>query len=194
MSSLYKSTIFKHAFVVGVFAIIVGIGKFSVKPYEAIFPSFVNQLANEYALDARNKYANDTTSNLSASFDAFHPLKGFTVVVTGSTSGIGKALVVATHKLGATIVALGRNPERLTKLKRQLCKDTTDCNFVPIVADSNDLVAISKAAEEIKHLFDRIDFLINNAGIHYSESVFDLTTDYVTKQGYDLAFGGENKQ
>lgn len=52
----------------------------------------------------------------------FNPLslEGKTILVTGSTSGIGKATAIACSKLGAAIIVTGRNQERLQRTLGQI--------------------------------------------------------------------------
>lgn len=119
------------------------------------------------------------------------PLNGITVVITGPTSGLGLGLAKKLHGLGATIIAVGRSATKLAKLSEEVgegagASTSTDDNkkrLIPIVADFKDLDSVSAAADEIKSKFKRIDYLVNNAGIH------DTTRSSSTPQGYDLVFG-----
>ena len=117
------------------------------------------------------------------------PLEGRTVVITGSTSGIGKSTVSYSCKLGATVVAMGRNSKKLRALK----EEHFPCQIHSIVADHSDLHSVTKAADKILTKFGSssgIDILVNNAGIH---TKFEgMWKHEVTPQGYDLAFGGKN--
>ncbi|AWI61388.1 SDR family oxidoreductase [Sinorhizobium fredii] len=81
-------------------------------------------------------------------------------LVTGVTSGIGRATVLKLCAMGLTVLAVGRNEEALAALSK-------DCGALPIKADVRDTRAI---AEQIG---DReIDILVNNAGILSTRASF----------------------
>mmetsp|Transcript_20699 Transcript_20699/g.46173 ORF Transcript_20699/g.46173 Transcript_20699/m.46173 type:complete len:423 (-) Transcript_20699:63-1331(-) len=126
------------------------------------------------------------------SIDAGHPLDGINVVITGSTSGIGLGLARYLHGLGATIIALGRSPSKLAKLQQELDggRSSSDrCRVETFVADLTDLASIASAANDVASRFDTIDYLVNNAGIHYnSDVILSFRTEHSTPQGYDVAF------
>lgn len=108
------------------------------------------------------------------------PLTGINVVITGATSGIGLGLTTVFSKLGATVIALGRNPSKLQHLA-----DTMDRHVVPIRALLGDLASVQQASMEIVAKFQKIDILINNAGIHYGGMPFHKPH---TPQGHDQSF------
>jgi NAD(P)-dependent dehydrogenase (short-subunit alcohol dehydrogenase family) len=85
-----------------------------------------------------------------------------TVVVTGVTSGIGKAL--AARLAGRWhVIGVGRDEARLNAAARST-------GFVPVVADLAVAAERSRAVAEITHQAGRIDALVNNAG----ECVYEL--------------------
>jgi len=90
------------------------------------------------------------------------------VVVTGVTSGLGKELTSVLLESGATVYGVARTKRKLDALEEaSKCKSG---KLVPIVADLEDLNSVSKAADAIlEELGDggKIDYLINNAGMHY---------------------------
>jgi NADP-dependent 3-hydroxy acid dehydrogenase YdfG len=84
-----------------------------------------------------------------------------TALVTGATSGIGRATVLKLRELGHEVLALGRNREALAEL-------AAACGAVPLVADVRDTGAI------VAQLGERqVDILVNNAGILSSRARFD---------------------
>jgi hypothetical protein len=122
------------------------------------------------------------------------PLKGILVAITGATSGIGLGVTEELFQMGATVVAIGRSPTRLAKLASQLLQENDEPDrFIPILADLNDLASVSKAANEIlkSRNIKHIDFLINNAGMHYGLGAMLIPGNPKTQQGYDQVFGGE---
>jgi len=94
-----------------------------------------------------------------ANSNSIKPLKGKVVVITGCTSGIGLSLTKEVHKLGATVVGVGRNPARLTSLQAELEGVHT------VRADFENLTDVSKAADEIIAAWSHVDILVNNAGV-----------------------------
>ena len=84
-----------------------------------------------------------------------------TVLITGATSGIGKATAEAFAKEGMNIVLCGRRGERLKALSEALGKSTrvTTLNF-----DVRDRKAVSASIDSLQSPFSEIDILVNNAG------------------------------
>lgn len=84
-----------------------------------------------------------------------------TVLITGATSGIGKATAQILAKNKYKIVICGRRQERLDDLQKELSKETDvfSLNF-----DVRDKKAVFEAVNSLPELFSDIDVLINNAG------------------------------
>ncbi|HKS43787.1 MAG TPA: SDR family NAD(P)-dependent oxidoreductase [Amycolatopsis sp.] len=81
-----------------------------------------------------------------------------TILITGATNGLGAYLATQLVKAGEDVVAHGRNPERLRRLSEELGVST-------VQADLTDLSQVDRLADEISGRFDRLDVLVNNAGI-----------------------------
>jgi NAD(P)-dependent dehydrogenase (short-subunit alcohol dehydrogenase family) len=84
-------------------------------------------------------------------------VKGKRVLITGATSGIGRVAARELSRLGASVVALGRDAGKLAELKRELGVETLQC-------DLSSLADVRRAAAEYKERFPRLDVLLNNAG------------------------------
>ncbi|WP_420603711.1 SDR family NAD(P)-dependent oxidoreductase [Flagellimonas sp.] len=84
-----------------------------------------------------------------------------TVLITGATSGIGKATAELLAKHGFFLVLCGRRQERLDELQQQLgsLTEVHTLNF-----DVRDKKVVFKAVESLPIPFSKIDILINNAG------------------------------
>eukprot|EP00978_Attheya_sp_CCMP212_P031141 scaffold116621_cov30-Attheya_sp.AAC.1 len=124
------------------------------------------------------------------------PLEGILVAITGATSGIGLGVAEELFQMGATVVAIGRSPTKLADLASQLLQENDEPDrFIPVLADLNDLASVSKAANEMlkSRNIRHIDFLINNAGMHYGTSALLKPGNPKTQQGHDQVFGGEFK-
>lgn len=90
-------------------------------------------------------------------------LSGKSIVVTGASSGMGKAIVERFAKEGANIIAVARRKERLDALAEAL-KDEPG-KVIPFVGDiSKEETNINAIDAAVKH-FGRLDILINNAGV-----------------------------
>ena len=87
-----------------------------------------------------------------------YSLEGKTILVTGASSGIGRATAIECSKLGATLVITGRNKARLNETFLQL--DFNQDN-IQIHADLTNYSNIEKIVE----LSPQLDGLVNNAGI-----------------------------
>lgn len=86
-------------------------------------------------------------------------LKNAAVLITGGSSGIGKATAKLFVTAGAQVVITGRNKEKLEAV-------ATEIGASPLHFDISDLKAIpAKAKETLALLGGKIDVLINNAGI-----------------------------
>ena len=86
-------------------------------------------------------------------------LIGKIAVVTGGTSGIGRAAVDESAKHGATVVVIGRDSEKFT----EVFGNVNDVHFV--AADTARPIDIANAMKVIKRRFARVDVLFANAGV-----------------------------
>ncbi len=84
-----------------------------------------------------------------------------TALITGATSGIGKATAELLAQNGYKIIICGRRQDRLTALKKELSKHTEIHTLLFDVSDKN---AVAKCINSLPPDFSNIDVLINNAG------------------------------
>ena len=85
-----------------------------------------------------------------------------TAMITGATSGFGKATAELFAQNGYDVVITGRRRERLDSIRKQL-EETAKVHAV--LLDVSDRNAVRKAAEETLETFGSIDVLVNNAGL-----------------------------
>jgi NAD(P)-dependent dehydrogenase (short-subunit alcohol dehydrogenase family) len=94
------------------------------------------------------------------------PIEEQTVLVTGATSGLGRALVEALAARGATVVAHGRDQERLARTRDEI-RDATGTEIHPVRADLAELAQVDRLADEVLDRFPRLHVLVNNAGVGF---------------------------
>ena len=98
-------------------------------------------------------------------------LAGRTVLVTGPTSGLGRALTLVLAGLGARTVLMGRSEERLTSLRDELVRAHGEDRFPIVVADMSSLASVRRAVARILETETRLDVVVDNAGAIYPERV-----------------------
>jgi NAD(P)-dependent dehydrogenase (short-subunit alcohol dehydrogenase family) len=91
-------------------------------------------------------------------------MKDQVCIVTGSTSGIGKAAVFGLARLGATVVMIARNAELAQQTKADVVRETGNSNIDVLIADLASQQAIRHVADEFKSKYKTISLLVNNAG------------------------------
>jgi len=104
-----------------------------------------------------------------------------TILITGSTDGIGKLAAIKLAKEGHQIYVHGRNAEKLTTVIAAIKEQSSNEDIKGFVADFSDLTAVKKMANQVKEEVPKLDILINNAG------VFKSPVDQ-TKDGLDIRF------
>ena len=107
-------------------------------------------------------------------------MQGQVCVVTGATSGIGKAAAAALAQQGAEVIVVGRDPGRAEATAAAIQADGAPPPKVEI-ADLARLDQVRALASRLNQTLDRIDVLINNAGLVLNER-------QVTPDGYEHVF------
>jgi len=82
-------------------------------------------------------------------------------LVTGASSGIGRATALRLAEEGFNLVICGRRKEQLDQLQKEL---PSDCQSHQLLFDVRDQAEVFKAIEYLPHNFKSVDLLINNAG------------------------------
>ena len=110
-------------------------------------------------------------------------LRGRTILITGPTSGLGRATADALAALGARLILVGRDPERLAAVRDELVSQHGEDRFRTVVADMASLASVGVAADRILETEPRLDVLIDNAGAIFpkrSESPDGLEATFAT--------------
>jgi NAD(P)-dependent dehydrogenase (short-subunit alcohol dehydrogenase family) len=103
---------------------------------------------------------------------------GKVVIVTGSTKGIGRAMVEGLAKAGASVVVSSRKQELCDQVAMEIAA-TTDAEVLGLACHVGEWDAIPGFVEGVLSRFGRIDGLVNNAGINPARiGAADMTLDY----------------
>lgn len=118
-------------------------------------------------------------------------LKGRIAIVTGSSSGIGKAAAYELYRLGATVVVTSRNVQRAkaatTWMQHEASQDSSSSGQLEAQAlDLSDLDSVRKFVDDFMSRHDRLDYLSENAGI--GPLAFGWQGPWLSKQGYELLY------
>jgi NAD(P)-dependent dehydrogenase (short-subunit alcohol dehydrogenase family) len=96
---------------------------------------------------------------------AMPPLDRQTILVTGATDGLGRALARELAAAGATVLLHGRSKQRLEDTRRELTEATGSDRLRTYLADFASLEQVRRLAREVAGDQERLDALVNNAGI-----------------------------
>ncbi len=115
-------------------------------------------------------------------------LEGKTILVTGSTDGVGRVVAKRLAAEGANVLIHGRSQQRAEQVLREICGARAQpkkgmATFYQ--ADFSSLAEVRELAEAVLRDRDRIDCLVNNAGIG---SGADKNHRHLSKDGFELRF------
>jgi NAD(P)-dependent dehydrogenase (short-subunit alcohol dehydrogenase family) len=95
--------------------------------------------------------------------------KGRVFIVTGGNSGIGYETVKGLVKKEATVIMASRNMEKAKKAKETIENEIPSADITIMQLDLASLKSVDDFAEIFKSKYDRLDVLINNAGIMFTK-------------------------
>ena len=104
------------------------------------------------------------------------------VLITGGSTGMGKATAAQLAKTGATVVILCRNKERGEKALADIKTESGNNDIDLFICDLGNMANIRKFVKEFKAKYTKLNVLINNAGVI-------LPKRHETSDGYELQFG-----
>lgn len=109
-------------------------------------------------------------------------LSGKVIIVTGGNIGLGYESVKAFYEKGAEVILACRSEEKGEKAKAEIVKIVAKGKIVVMQLDLADLAGVSAFVKAFKSKYNRLDVLLNNAGI--------MTTPYfLTKDGFEGQMG-----
>ena len=108
-------------------------------------------------------------------------MKGKVCIVTGANAGIGLETARGLAKQGATVVMVCRNPEKGTKAMVDIKQSTGNEDVHLLLADLASQRQIRALADAFTSQFDRLDVLVNNAGVFRPDKA-------LTEDGYESTF------
>jgi retinol dehydrogenase 14 len=100
-------------------------------------------------------------------------------IVTGSTSGIGKATALGLAKLGATVIMVARDKDRGEAARTEIQTKSGNNSIDLLLADLASQASIRQLVQDFGQKYSRLDVLVNNAGI--SPTKRTLTVDGIEK-------------
>ena len=104
-------------------------------------------------------------------------------IITGATTGIGRAAALALARQGLNLILIARNERRGDRLVKQINSKPGSGRAEFMKADISSQKQVHRLAHAIKSQYERLDVLINNAGArfnHYGESEDGLERTFAT--------------
>lgn len=142
----------------------------------------LDDLADFFVVPSFTRQGFRARSRLHAWEDAGrHSMAGRTVLVTGPTSGIGRAAVSSFARMHARVLLVGRDPERLELARTELVGWSGNSQIATYQADMGSLASVRAAADAIAASETRLDVIIDNAGAIIPER-------RQTPEGFELTF------
>jgi NAD(P)-dependent dehydrogenase (short-subunit alcohol dehydrogenase family) len=143
--------------------------------------NFLDDALNTSVVFGYDKIGFNVRKQLWDPKDTSHSLAGKVIVITGASSGIGRATAQILAGLGAKIIAVVRDESKIKKVFSEMKATIPNADLNYEVADLSLISEIKNVANSILTKFPTIDVLINNAGV-----LVDKKT--ITSEGIELTF------
>ncbi len=108
--------------------------------------------------------------------------KGKIIIVTGSNIGLGYETALELAKKEATVIMACRNMDKAKAAKNKILASVPNANMMTMKLDLGDLASVKNFSENFLEKYDKLDILINNAGIM-------IPPYQLTKDGFESQFG-----
>ena len=102
------------------------------------------------------------------------------VMVTGATNGIGLESAKALGAMGATIIGVGRNPQKCADSAAAITRATGSTKVEFLVADLSVQAQVRQLADEFRRKYDRLHVLLNNAGGYFAKREMNVDGQEMT--------------
>jgi len=109
-------------------------------------------------------------------------LSGRVIIVTGGNSGLGYESLKAFASKGAELIMTARTMEKGESARESIVRDFPEADISVMILDLSDLTSVKAFAESFRAKYDRLDVLLNNAGIM-------ITPYFLTKDGFEGQMG-----
>lgn len=107
---------------------------------------------------------------------------GKTIIVTGGNTGIGYETALALYEAGATVILACRDQEKADKAAEAIRQQAGSGTIETAILDLASLTSVKNMADQFSRTHNRLDVLINNAGVMYCPEL-------KTEEGFELQFG-----
>src|SRR5262245_28660466 len=91
-------------------------------------------------------------------------MEGRVCLITGGTNGIGKSTAEALARMGATVVIVGRNPDKTAQVVEEIRAASGSPNVDSLLADLSSQADVRRLADEFRSKYPQLHVLLNNAG------------------------------
>ena len=108
------------------------------------------------------------------------PMVGKSVLITGATSGIGRATALGLARMGANLAIIGRDRVRIEDAAREI-RNADGARLELFISDLSSLAEVRDVADEVLPTLPRIHVLINNVGGYFD-------TRHLTADGLERTF------
>jgi NAD(P)-dependent dehydrogenase (short-subunit alcohol dehydrogenase family) len=105
-----------------------------------------------------------------------------TILITGASDGLGRLVARRLSIAGATVILHGRDRGKLGEVAKDIERESPNARLLIAVADLSSLAQVRRLAADIHESADRLDVLVNNAG------VAGLVDRQLSADGYELHF------
>jgi len=108
-------------------------------------------------------------------------MQGKICIVTGATNGIGEVTALELARMGATVVIVGRNETKAKSTIAKIKEAVPSAKVEYLLADLSLMRDVKKLAEAFLAKYDRLDVLVNNAGMVFDKRI-------LTAEGLEITF------